>query len=76
MDKLNRSAKFFLCFWKILDLTDFQEQNNKKPTNIAKSMPGRIKTSKHPFISNFHFLAVSSTAHPKKILFLTLFQNL
>ena len=31
-------------------------------------MTGRIKT-KHPFISDFHFLAVSETAHPKKSYF-------
>ena len=31
-------------------------------------MSGRIKT-KHPFISDFHFLAASETDHPKKSYF-------
>ena len=62
-------AAKFLILSEILDLNVLQGQNTKKPTTIAKLMPGRIKT-KHPFISDFHFLAVSETAHPKKIFIL------
>ena len=51
-----------------MDLTVLKGQNTKKPTTIAKSMSGRIKT-KHPFISDFHFLAASETDHPKKSYF-------
>ena len=51
-----------------MDLTVLKGQNTKKPTTIAKSMPGRMKT-KHPFISDFHFLAVTETARPKKSYF-------
>ena len=65
---LNICCKKILFYRRFLDLTVLKGQNTKKPTTIAKSMPGRIKT-KHPFISDFHFLAVSETAHPKQSYF-------